>query len=67
MSNRFPELIPTFVICAILEPKRLEGMWMTLKILRAHPKALNDPLLKLEDILYYIYIALFSKQLTLKR
>ena len=39
-------------------------MWMSLKVLRAHPKALNDPLLtgKYSLLYMYIYVALSSKQ-----
>ena len=41
-------------------------MWIALKIVRAHPKVLNNPFVNWK-IFFIIYIALSSKQLTLKR
>ena len=41
-------------------------MWMVLEILRAHPKALNDPLLTGKDSLSYIYCFVFKTYNTQK-
>ena len=42
-------------------------MWNALKILRAHPKALNNTLLTGKYSYCILYIALSLKQLTIKR